>query len=888
MATKKKPKNKPSVTSNEQTFATSLRGNKVTTTFKVEYLEPPLKRRGQQKKPDPTRYLIIGFDTEYQTPPPVTSEQIAEGKAKYEVLSYQFHIKQIERHSQTSRAHEAHGIIIPKEGERIYLEELVSFAIGSLAKKTKGLELARNIYLVGHFTRADFSAFNDFANQAREFASAVRNTFVSIERSKRINIKFSGQKDPEKLDVRLRDTYLLAPANAKSLAAIGEIMGYKKETLSDDPADDQYFKENMKQFRKEHWQKFKSYALRDAEICVRYAEKMIRQSDALFGEFKMPVTLTSFGTKLVLNGWKAKKWTTDELIGQETIKQRKFNKRLGYYKEEVKHPSIAKVFYEEAFVTESYHGGRNEQYFFGIAPEGDWKDYDLSSAYTTAMAIIGKPDWQTTRTVKSLKQIGMLDLAFADIDFEFPEAIRFPTLPVRTANGIIFPRVGQTVCGAPEIFLAQELGAKIRLNRAVKVDTDPNHQIFGDFIRESIRRRNQHAKGTFENFFWKEVGNSTYGKTAQGLKEKRVYDLRDDDMVELPPSPLTQPFFASFITSYTRAVLGEILNKLPSTVQVFSVTTDGFLCTAKQEHIERALAQPLCKTFKKARMSLTGDDEVLEVKHQIRQPIGWRTRGSATLKKGLVNQGNIVLQKGGIKVHHRMEEDQQNTKVIELFLNRRPTDVITYDQHVGLKDMIRHGADFVDRSITKKLSMEYDWKRRPVHERDVRIRFEGKIYTHLSFDTAPLEHKIEFDQIRTDWEDYTKRDRECIKTLKNLEDFQNFCTSKKHPKKKARTYLSKRDGDIKRLRRDLCIAFKSEQAGFDKEIKRSRGITAARFASLLSKSGIPCKVSDVQNAKASSFEEQLVPDTERVRAALARLTEVFPELEIGLFVPNQK
>jgi|GEM_PF-864970 len=53
---------------------------------------PPKSGREKKARIPSSPYLIIGFDTEFQTPDSaVTREEIVEGKAKYEVLSYQFH-----------------------------------------------------------------------------------------------------------------------------------------------------------------------------------------------------------------------------------------------------------------------------------------------------------------------------------------------------------------------------------------------------------------------------------------------------------------------------------------------------------------------------------------------------------------------------------------------------------------------------------------------------------------------------------------------------------------------------------------------------------------------------------------------------------------------------
>ncbi len=190
------------------------------------------------------------------------------------------------------------------------------------------------------------------------------------------------------------------------------------------------------------------------------------------------------------------------------------------------------------------------------------------------------------------------------------------------------------------------------VKRGVIVPSDPKTRIFGAFIKECLEHRIQAGSKTLEGLFWKEISNSTYGKTAQGLRKKRVYDMRDRTTKELPPSKITNPFFAAYITSFTRAILGEIINSLRPDTYVFSCTTDGFLTTAGEEEINKAQQGDLCKLFEKSREMLTGIASVLEQKHAIRKPLGWRTRGQATLIPGNnpdKDDGfNIVLAKGGI------------------------------------------------------------------------------------------------------------------------------------------------------------------------------------------------------------------------------------------------
>ena len=198
------------------------------------------------------------------------------------------------------------------------------------------------------------------------------------------------------------------------------------------------------------------------------------------------------------------------------------------------------------------------------------------------------------------------------------------------------------------------------------------------------------------NLFWKEIANSTYGKLAQGLRKRRIYNLDDDEMKELEESKITNPFFASFVTSFARGTLSEIMNNLPRNKIIFSVTTDGFLTNANQEDLKKSVGGVLSKYYKSARTKLVGDDEVYEIKHITQQLIGWRTRGQGTLIEGTQKlfpnskrEERIVLAKGGIKLVDVYEKGEQNEEIIEHFFNREPESHIPFVIGLGIKDMYR-------------------------------------------------------------------------------------------------------------------------------------------------------------------------------------------------------
>ncbi|MGV0960259.1 MAG: DNA polymerase [Limnohabitans sp.] len=819
-------------------------------------------------------YLIIGFDTEFKTPDyHITKDHIVTGGAKYRVLSYQFHAKTLD-------GKEWQGICCTDGDERMSIPDFLIFVLGKGARDHGITELPTTIFLVGHFTRADIPAFADFKSQT-QFLSSVRNTFLSIDHYLTIPLKH-GDEQIANLRVVIRDTMLLTPQATKSLRGIGELVGFPKLQLDPDPKIHKQLIEQMDVVRRERWHIYREYALMDATICVRYIERIIQQYEAVTGKQKVPVTLTSIGVDLLLKSW-AEDLHLNHLsvLGKEQVKQKVFNKQKNYFVTKKVEVDVEELSHLIPFITECYHGGRNEQYWFGPGFKDDWIDIDLASAYPTAMSLIGMPDWRAITESKRVDDFTPTTLGFAWVDFKFPTSTRYPTMPVRSDNGLIFPLEGTSYCSAPEIFTARQLGCQIKIRKGVIVPTNPEIKIFGEFIKECIKKRQKAGSKTLEGLFWKEISNSTYGKTAQGLRKKRVYDMRDRDTKPLPPSRITNPCFAAFITSFVRAVLGEIINSIPQEAVVFSCTTDGFITNIPEADIPKISGGPLATIYAKARQDLVGDPKMLEIKHAIRQPLGWRTRGQATLKQHTHladDETGIVLAKGGIFTKPESETDeQQNKEIIDLFFNRTPTSMVLVESLTGVRDIVEHDADLVPKEINKRLSMEYDWKRQPI---EVSM---CKEYNHVYFSTRPWKNVDQFKTVRDLWDEFTKGSPKCIKDLNDFNAFADHIECKGLAPEKSK-YLRREKPDTHRLRQSLCEAWQHSEAGVVKDPK----MTARQFAELLESMGIPCKRADVENGKKKPFQPNACPPTDNVRQLLQQLKKHFPKLKVSQFLIQTK
>ena len=321
-----------------------------------EVQTPPRKKNDKSDKSKGSSYLIIGFDTEFKAPDEaMTRNEIREREAKYEVLSYQFHCR-------SDQGVEWQGISIPEPGSRMSLGEFIVFALGKGISENFTKKIPRKIYLAGHFTRADIPAFSDFKD-LQQLISAVRNTFMSVDQFIPLKIKTSRNKEVT-VAIFLRDTMVLSPGSSKSLESLGELVGREKIQLDPDKGKEKHMKKNMDRLMIENWSLFEKYALNDAVICSEYLTRVIDQNFKATGSKAVPVTLTSIGVDLLMDSWERNLKIDPLLIlGKEEKIERKWNKSRGYYEKVKKVIPLQECFWHLDFVTETYHGGRNEQFW---------------------------------------------------------------------------------------------------------------------------------------------------------------------------------------------------------------------------------------------------------------------------------------------------------------------------------------------------------------------------------------------------------------------------------------------------------------------------------------------------------------------------------------------
>jgi hypothetical protein len=103
------------------------------------------------------------------------------------------------------------------------------------------------------------------------------------------------------------------------------------------------------------------------------------------------------------------------------------------------------------------------------------------------------------------------------------------------------------------------------------------------------------------------------------------------------------------------------------------------------------------------------------------------------------------------------------------------------------------------------------------------------------------------------------------------------------PGSEVKAGLHKKDGDKTRLRKMLCIAFKSDQDDFGFNAA-GRKMTSQQFADLLTEVGIKCSKQNVDNGKTQKFIPRSCLPTKAVLMALKKLQVAIPTLNVDEFL----
>jgi hypothetical protein len=690
--------------------------------------------------------LIIGFDTEY------VSEDVSAQTA--EVL-YIDHERAIAKGNKVlcisfalhapATGHRRSGVVaIPPTRKRRwtlkqFIEQVLIAALEVGMVTPERLREAddrhpRNrrdglrIVLCGHFTRADLPGFADF-NVLKSKFSAVRKTYTTIMMPHVFTAR-PGNYRPV-VSVTLRDTRLLTPAGYGSLAAIGNMLGLPKLAIPD-VADEAGATvpgiKRMDLVQRRHPEVFDAYARRDAEVALTYLTKMQELAYEV-GVAEIPPTIGSMAVRM----FRANCTDYMSFMGRVPDPERK-NALMPHHA----------ISLNQGIWANGFHGGRNQSFAHGIfeAPEGrQWHDIDVASAYTVAMAAIPTIDWDRSSSPHRLEEIATTEAAtVAQVRFRFRPGTRFPCLPARAGTSLVFPLQGETTTTGIELLAAINMGAEIEVLGAHRFEyAEVGAHEYADFTRRiaALRTRFKASNPLFEKLA-KEAGNSLYGKTAQAVAGMRTinpdrtrhFDTTTGERKELPPSAITNPVHAALTTATIRAVLSEILSRLPPERAVLSVTTDGFLTDATLEEAFAATNGPACTYFKAALHMVAPGKHLLEVKHQAAEVAVARTRGAVTTKAPADYDGPPILARAG----HKLEEAPADAwgeaaEFARIFRERRPDSKLLGRDFISVEDQWMADADLVALPHHRRVNLDYDFGCCPINVKEA--------HALLRFSTAP-------------------------------------------------------------------------------------------------------------------------------------------------------
>ncbi|EFH1549097.1 hypothetical protein Q2Q18_004531 [Escherichia coli] len=822
---------------------------------------PPASKKVSVISSDLT--LHIGFDTEYVFNPETQQNDI---------LSYQSYVVLPDNTGISN-------IIYPPDSQkksRLSFKDFLCQTITPLLETGVITKWPGIINIYAHFIRADIASFANFWSDYKILLKGIRGTVSSFKN--RYGIDFNEQQErrvkteqimfdkrtspPRCSNVAFIDTLLITPGGM-GLAECGELLGLPKLTI---PAP--YSITNMREYLLGDRAGFEAYALRDAEIAVRYALQVRNFCARELMIDRVPATIGAMAVSRFTKTLKENNMSPEVCLGTH-IKTRELWLTEKQAFRTIKNPaSVPSRELFETFPINCYHGGRNECFMMGVTPSDHWYDYDLAGAYTTGLLDILTPDYGNIRLSKNPDDYCGHVMGFALVTFRFPESVPYPSLPVRTDQyGLFFPLSGESWATAPEIELALSLGAEMTIHNGIIVpwicDTSPHNSestsVFLPFVQQVRENRNRHIKGSLEEKFWKEIGNSLYGKLAQGLRAKTAFDTARGLNRSLPPSSVTQPFFAAHVTGFIRAVVGELMNALPSDSSVVSVTTDGFLTNCPLDKIN--MSGPLSSRFQSLCDIVDPGSSMLTCKHEVSQLIAMKTRGQLTYRA--IQGKPVVHARAGVKPPADIPRSDYNDYMVDLYLNRLPGQTLSRSTLISTREMWLSESDLVSREQDIRLNLEFDFKRQPVQP----AMNEG----HLLMSSRPWDNMEEALQQRSLFDDW--RQTHTLKTLADWDDWCDFLYCRTVFSDMKLKVGSKRSDDI--LVRLFLRALTQCQWGL--MLKDKKSYSCKEVAEWLTSEGYSVTVTDVKNAVRAKIPQMKFSSvTPRMKSLMDIIARKYP------------
>lgn len=625
-------------------------------------------------------------------------------------------------------------------------------------------ETKESVTIVCHTGKVDLSTLfvkDDYSNYLR-YTSEIQGGAISLQpvsrRLKCYDKSYVGNRYVYNVSLNFRDTMGHAPAGKKKLSDLGDAVGINK--IGSDDID----KSRMDKLLIDNPQLFFEYASRDSTVTVLYAS-------SLYGYDKeMPVTLTSATANVMRESMKKYLGCEDNkefnrvYRGLEKIVKGKVKSSVGYSENSNMEPINVKAGDVQMYAREAYHGGYNGSFEIGWFSKLT-NDFDLQNAYPTAMVMVPDINWEDP--IKYTLDKGYISLkhwedsvfggynpmlpVVARIKFKFAAPVKYPCIPINVEGRLVYPRTSHGLdvvyATGPEIFLALKLGAEIYcengwvLNPLRLDDGSISYSLRAsvlDLVRDRRSAQDKYAKKCLEELTLKTMVNSGYGKNAQNVIDKHSWSAFKEAMEALGDSVITNPVSATLTTSFVRAVLLATMNEAKEKgFSIYSVTTDGFISDIPDVKTLEAFDlfgfEPIMRESRNI-LTENKDDSIWEIKHSQNELLNLTTRG------------NVAPTLGGVCAHNSTRTPYVSGSLedrlwfIDKCLSRDGRVEYKIEEWTKFKDLAR-GKNFSSRTVPKRVSMDFDMKRKPVRDsfKTVVVDLGSKKYKISNFDTEPFE-----------------------------------------------------------------------------------------------------------------------------------------------------
>ena len=701
------------------------------------------------------------------------------------------------------------------------------------------------------------------------------------------NVEFKAENDRHYnyywlVNLRVRDTLGLTPADNKSLKALGKVIGRPKIELP------KGIIEHMAAFAVAHPVEYYQYAMNDADIVVSFCSELFQCNHSV------PMTLSSAAASSMCGSIKEYLEVSNraeydrvyrglEMLDEGVIPMKdecmKFLKATRYVP--IRDNPDSKLISE--YFEEAYTGGFNASFFIGWITE-QTTDFDLQNAYPTAMANIIDIDWSMpVRDFPRKYEITLQDLvnplipAVAVGDFDFPDDCYCPNIPVPVKGGMkIYPRHGRNVyMSGPDMYLALRLGAKITVFRGFTCqmlirDGQPSKCLayaVTNLVQDRMRAKIEYKDNPLVEKSLKTMVNSCYGKTAQNVSPKTRYNAQKMGRVDAEPSTVTSPYHATYTTALVRCMLIACINQLHDMgYHVYSVTTDGFITNAPTEIVRGLDAFGFANIFQQGRYTLNQRIDECEA-NQV-----WEPKHFNDIFLNITTRGNVAVNDSGVLAHNSYSTGEvkdsraDRDAYIIAVLSREGRLKCSTKVWTEFSEIVERKHDFHVTESIRQLSMNFDYKRCPIVETavDTPVHYEsadGKysIDTVIAeYDTRPFDDSEEFLNYRN-----TMQNEDCVKVKADLERVKVKSTVK------TKGYIGK---DLNR--KILLSILMGYRAGLY-EIPALEGLKQAEVVETVNSWGIAeITISDWKNCSRSKRQSNMLSN-ELIAETLQKINEMY-------------